>query len=204
VELKATLALLSESVENEALAALAQLSPEEREVIRLRVPWTRLLNETATLEYVQQQPERFVLKHGSSYGGKAVFIGKARFEDSFAQRCQQTFGTPLSWEALCQRAFECRHEGGYVAQQLVENHPLPHLLCSPNTTTSRPLYVDFSLFSSAGMPTLANWGGVCRGSADRVVNILGGGGLVPLLLKEVAQHLQLGDLPYELDAQGPC
>ncbi|MCL2313857.1 MAG: hypothetical protein FWC28_01205 [Proteobacteria bacterium] len=196
VELKATLALLSESNENETLAQLAQLTPEERDTIAQRVPWTRLLDEKSVLERVQQQPELYVLKHGSSYGGKAVFIGKTRFEDSFALRCQQTFGMPLSWEDLCQRAFET---GAYVAQQLVENLPRPHLLCTPNSASSRPLYVDFSLFSSAGMDTLPNWSGVCRASADRVVNILGGGGLVPLLLEEVAQHLQLGDLPYALD-----
>jgi len=199
VEMKATFALLSESVENEALAALAQLTDEERKAIALCVPWTRLLEGKPLLECVQQAPERYVLKKNWSYGGKAVFIGKTRFESSFAERCQEVFGKPLSWEALCQHAFESRDGGGYVVQEVVENVPKAHVLCTPSEVVACSLFVDFSLFSCVGTPTLPAWGGVCRGSPSRVVNIQGGGGLVPLLLEEVAQHLQLGDLPYGLD-----
>jgi hypothetical protein len=199
VEVKATFALLSESAENEALAALANLSPEESTAIAEWVPWTRLFEEKSVLECVKQEPERYVLKQNWSYGGKAVFIGKTRFEADFAERCRQVFGEPLSWEALCERAFESREGGGYVAQELVENAPMPHTLCTPSGVSSCSLYVDFSLFSSVGIQTLPHWGGVCRGSTSRVVNILGGGGLVPLLSEEVARKLQLGDLSYAVE-----
>jgi hypothetical protein len=191
VEVKAAFALLSESMENEALASLAKLNNEEREAVEKMVPWTRLFEEKHLLESALHAPERYVLKKNWSYGGKAVFIGQTRFEPEFARRCQQVFGEPLSWEALCKRAFESRQDGGYVIQQALENAPHMHCLCTPAGATSAPLFVDFSLFSSAGTPALPKWGGVCRGSTSRVVNILGGGGLVPLLHAEVAKQLQL-------------
>ncbi|MCL2011709.1 MAG: hypothetical protein FWG75_02820 [Cystobacterineae bacterium] len=205
VELKATFALLSESVDNEALALLAQLSPEEREAIALQVPWTRLFDEKTLVEPVQQNPERYVLKKNGSYGGKAVFIGADRFEKDFAERCQQLFGKPLSWEELCQHAFESQEDGGYVVQQAIENSPQMHWLCTPAEVFSCPLYVDFSLYTSVGIQPLPHWGGVCRGSNSRVVNIQGGGGLVPLLREEVAKHLQLekGACPFEERALPP-
>ena len=202
VEIKATFALLSESTENEALAALAKLSPKEREAIARLVPWTRIFEGNALLECVKQAPERYVLKQNWSYGGKAVFIGKARFEPGFAERCQQVFGQPLSWEALCQRAFESREGGGYIVQELVENVPKAHMLCTPSEVSPCLLFVDFSLFGSVGIHPLPRWGGVCRGSLSRVVNILGGGGLVPLLKEEVAKHLELGDLSHKLGFEG--
>jgi len=200
VEVKATFALLSESVDNEALAARAKLSPQEREAIAGLVPWTRLFQEKSLLECVQQAPERYVLKKNWSYGGKAVFVGKTRFEPDFEARCLQVFGKPLSWEALCERAFESLDGGGYVVQEMIENTPTRHVLCTPSGVSSCQLFVDFSLFSSVGIHPLPPWGGVCRGSLSQVVNILGGGGLVPLLREEVAKHLQLGDLPHRLTA----
>ena len=198
VEMKATFALLSEAVENEALAVQARLSPEECEAIAQWVPWTRLCEGKALLKAVQREPERYVLKKSWSYGGKAVFIGKTHQGPEFAQRCQEVFGEPLSWEALCERAFEAR-EGGYVVQQRVENVPQAHVLCTPSQVTACQLYVDFSVYASVGIHPLPLWGGVCRGSSSQVVNILGGGGLVPLLCEEVAEALQLGESAYCLD-----
>ena len=195
VEMKATFALLSEAVDNPTWARLAQLSPEECEAIARLLPWTRLFENKALLKRVQEAPELYVLKKSWSYGGKAVFIGKTRFEEDFAQRCQQVFGETLSWETLCERAFESREAGGYVVQEVVENTPQLHTLCTPTENFSLPLYVDFSMYSSVGTRKLPAWSGVCRGSTSPVVNILGGGGVVPLLCAEVAQHLQLGDLP---------
>jgi hypothetical protein len=34
------------------------------------------------------------------------------------------------------------------------------------------------------------WGGVCRGSLSQIVNIVGGGGVLPLLTAEVAAKLE--------------
>jgi hypothetical protein len=51
------------------------------------------------------------------------------------------------------------------------------------------LYVDFSAYASVGVEEKIPWGGVCRGSVSQIVNIQGGGGVLPLLSTEVADDL---------------
>jgi hypothetical protein len=71
---------------------------------------------------------------------------------------------------------------------LVETTPEAHLLCSGTRQTEVQLYVDFSAYASVGVEAPA-WGGVCRGSVSHIVNIVGGGGVIPLLTEEVAGAL---------------
>jgi hypothetical protein len=40
-----------------------------------------------------------------------------------------------------------------------------------------------------GLAKQPAWGGVCRGSTSEIVNIVGGGGVLPLITTEVAQKL---------------
>ena len=40
-----------------------------------------------------------------------------------------------------------------------------------------------------GLDPVPKWGGVCRSSISAIVNIMGGGGVIPLITKEVAQSL---------------
>jgi hypothetical protein len=49
--------------------------------------------------------------------------------------------------------------------------------------------VDYSAYASVGLGQEPAWGGVCRGSVSQVVNIVGGGGVLPLLTREVADRL---------------
>jgi hypothetical protein len=63
------------------------------------------------------------------------------------------------------------------------------VLCSGNSTEVVGLYVDFSAYASVGLGKQPNWGGVCRGSLSQIVNIVGGGGVLPLLTEEVAGSL---------------
>ena len=51
--------------------------------------------------------------------------------------------------------------------------------------SSVELYVDFSAYASVGIDAPLEWGGVCRGSLSQIVNIVGGGGVLPLLTEEV-------------------
>jgi hypothetical protein len=54
---------------------------------------------------------------------------------------------------------------------------------------AQELFVDFSAFASVQPGRPPNWGGVCRGSVSQIVNIVGGGGVLPLLTSEVAEKL---------------
>jgi hypothetical protein len=79
--------------------------------------------------------------------------------------------------------------GGFVVQRLVEIETERHLLCSGATQLPTDLFVDFSAYASVGLDTQPKWGGVCRGSLSHIVNIVGGGGVLPLITTEVARSL---------------
>ena len=79
--------------------------------------------------------------------------------------------------------------GGFVVQERIPLPREPHLLLSREGAREMALYVDFSVYASVGLPRQAGWGGVCRGSSAQIVNILGGGGVVPVLRDTVANAL---------------
>ena len=66
-----------------------------------------------------------------------------------------------------------------------------HLLCTQSGVAPAQLYVDFSAYASVGLNEAPDWGGVCRGSPSQIVNIVGGGGVLPLITSEVAAELLL-------------
>lgn len=189
VEVKAVFALLSQALEDGALAKEAGLSDAELEAIGATVPWTRPFRGEALLAQVTAQPERFVLKRSWDYGGRAVFVGRTRNEPGFAERVTAAYGEALGWEALCQRAVVDPAGGGFVVQQVVDITPERHLLCSGPAQIPTDLYVDFSTYASVGLDAQPKWGGVCRGSISHIVNIVGGGGVLPLLTTDVARSL---------------
>jgi hypothetical protein len=95
----------------------------------------------------------------------------------------------LDWEALCRRCAEDLTGGGYVVQKRIENHQDSHFLCDRKGAHEIDLHVDFSAYASVGLDADIAWGGVCRGSTSSIVNIVGGGGVVPLLTEEAAEVL---------------
>jgi len=203
IEVKTTFALLSQAGQEPSLAARAGLDADELQAAREAIPWTRLFRRGPAkdeeggpiadlVSFVAAQPERFVLKRAWDYGGKAVFIGASAEDDSFSDRTRAAFGAALSWSELCQRAADDRLGGGFVVQAMVDAAPQVHLLCTEDGLSARPLYVDFSAYGSVGLTRSPEWGGVCRGSASHVVNIVGGGGVLPLLTTEVADALLAG------------
>jgi hypothetical protein len=189
VEVKAVFALLSQALEDGALAQAAGLDDHQLEAIAQAVPWTRPFRGAALLTQVQAEPDRFVLKRSWDYGGRAVFVGRTRHEPGFAERTQAAYGAALDWNTLCERAVADTQGGGFVAQHLVETHPEEHLLCSGPAQLPVELYVDFSAYASVGLDPQPKWGGVCRGSLSHIVNIVGGGGVVPLITTEVARSV---------------
>jgi len=200
IETKANFALLSRAVEEPALAARAGLTPEELAALRASVPWTRMLERAPGLdpegravpdisERVAAEPARFVLKRAWDYGGKAVFVGSHLGEAGFAERSRAAFGAALDWPALVARAAEDTRGGGFVVQERVEVPLETHLLATDMEAKRADVFVDYSAFASVGLTEQPPWGGVVRASASPIVNILGGGGVLPVLTLEVAAAL---------------
>jgi len=200
IETKANFALLSRAMEEPALAARAGLTGEELAALRSSVPWTRLLGHAPGLDpdgravadiaaRVAEEPARFVLKRAWDYGGKAVFVGSHTGEAGFAERSRAAFGAALDWTELVDRAAEDRRGGGFVVQERVEVPLETHLLATDAEAKRADVFVDYSAFCSVGLPGQPPWGGVVRASASPIVNILGGGGVLPVLTREVATAL---------------
>ena len=200
IETKANFALLSRAVDEPALAARAGLTAEELAALRASVPWTRMLARAPGLDpegrsvpdiaaRVAAEPARFVLKRAWDYGGKAVFVGSHAGELGFAERSQAAFGAALDWPALVARAAEDRRGGGFVVQERVEVPLETHLLATDAEAKRADVFVDYSSFCSVGLDEQPPWGGVVRASASPIVNILGGGGVLPVLTVEVASAL---------------
>jgi hypothetical protein len=138
---------------------------------------------------VSSNPARFVLKRAWDYGGKAVFVGVAAGTEGFEQRVRSAYGVDLDWPKLCERAAQDTVGGGFVVQEFVHTSPEKHLVCSEEGVAAADWYVDFSCYASVGLQSAPAWGGVCRGSTSQIVNIVGGGGVLPLLVREVADQL---------------
>lgn len=189
VEVKAVFALLSQALDDSRLVKEARLTEPELEAIRETVPWTRHFRGDELLAKVQADPDRYVLKRSWDYGGRAVFVGRTRNEPGFTERTQAAYGEPLTWEALCQRAVVDEAGGGFVVQQVIDITTEEHLLCSGPAQIPTQLFVDFSAYASVGLGDQPRWGGVCRGSISHIVNIVGGGGVLPLITSEVARSL---------------
>lgn len=189
VEVKAVFALLSQALQDSRLQREARLTEPELDAIKEAVPWTRPFSGEELLKKVQENPDQYVLKRSWDYGGRAVFVGKTRAEPGFAERTKAAYGEALSWEALCARASTDPAGGGFVVQEIVNITPEEHVLCSGPAQIPTQLFVDFSAYASVGLDAQPKWGGVCRGSISHIVNIVGGGGVIPLLTSDVARSL---------------
>jgi len=168
LEAKATLAELSRGAD----AAESWLTAEERALVQRLVPWTRRLDRD-TAELAAREPARYVLKRSWDYGGKGVYLG---------------IDTPASrWSELLQKAQ--RPEDVWIVQELVDAPTLPRTLAQPDGEPAQvAAYVDLCAFTNLGLSSTPS-GGASRVAPRRVVNILGGGGLAPILRPQVARAL---------------
>jgi len=201
VEVKTSFALLSRALAEPELARAAELTEEELAAARAAVPWTRPFRRGPSVDpdgaqvpdlvaRVAAEPARFVLKRAWDYGGRTVFVGRSAGEPGFDERVVAAYGETLDWGEVCARAAVDPACGGFVVQELVEAVAQPHLLCTPDGLHAVELFVDFSAYASVGLEHAPAWGGVCRGSPSRIVNIVGGGWVLPLLNADVAEELR--------------
>jgi hypothetical protein len=187
-EVKGVLAELSRIVAEENGKGL-DLSEEQRASIARVVPWTRVLSRDASLTpdgervadlsaYVILHPERFVVKKSWDYGGKSVHLGPEVVAHEGMNGWRQKVEAALA-----------DGPGAFVVQQFVSSPKKRHLVVSADgATTWEEVYVDASSYSATGSRAVPG-GGVVRFARVGVVNIVGGGGVAPLITTEVAERL---------------
>jgi len=171
LEAKALFARLSECGSDAQLATRAGLDEAEVAAAR-RLPLTRRL-DAALAPRVVVERERWVLKRSWDYGGKSVHLG-AETE-------------PAAWERVVREAASDLRGGGFVAQERVFAARRPATRVSPEGTDRTELYRDVSTY--CGLGSDAPTGSVVRAAASPIVNILGGGGLAPVIPADVLERL---------------
>ena len=203
LEVKGMLALLHEALGDAKRLAAFGLDEAERDMIARVVPWTRLLGTGATTladgtrvpdlaAWAAEHPERLVLKRSWDYGGKSVVLGPESGEAGVQARMREVLGDgAATWPSFVAQAARDPHM--WVLQEFVPPTPRRHLLVEPDgaggvTASWRDLFVDISAYATIGRAPRPQ-GGACRASGSRIVNILGGGGLTPLLPADVVAEL---------------
>ncbi|HEU4384218.1 MAG TPA: hypothetical protein VFR85_12045 [Anaeromyxobacteraceae bacterium] len=171
LEAKALFARLSECAEDQALAARAGLDEAER-AAAARLPLTRRLAPGLVPRLLAER-EEWVLKRSWDYGGKSVHLG-AEME-------------PLDWEAAVRSAAADLRGGGFVAQERIFAARRRATRVAPEGVSRGDLYRDLSTY--CGLLPASPRGSVVRAAASPVVNILGGGGLAPVVPEDVLQRL---------------
>jgi uncharacterized circularly permuted ATP-grasp superfamily protein len=144
--------------------------PEEVEIIRRHVPWTRRVEDTRTIfhedncdliDLIRRERNRFVLKPNDDYGGHGVFIG---WETS-----------PEEWEQAISNALA--HP--YVVQERVALKKVAMPVFGDPVKLAE-MFVDFNPFLFENEPE----GALIRLSSSSLLNITAGGGQTALLVLE--------------------
>jgi hypothetical protein len=172
LEAKALFARLSEAADDPALAARAGLDEAERGAAG-RLPWTRLLDAPLVPRVVEGR-EGLVLKRSWDYGGKSVHLGAET--------------APEAWARVVGEAAADRRGGGFVVQERIFAARRPATRVTPGGVERGELYRDVSTY--AGLLPVHPSGSVVRAAASPIVNILGGGGLAPVIPAEVWERLR--------------
>jgi len=171
LEAKALFARLSECAEDAGLAARAGLDEAER-AAAARLPWTRRL-DAAVAARIKAERQGFVIKRSWDYGGKSVHLG-AELEQA-------------AWAQVVDEALADGRGGGFVAQERIFAIRKPATRIAGDEVTHGLLYRDLSTY--CGLGPVRPGGSVVRAAASPIVNILGGGGLAPVIPEDVAARL---------------
>jgi hypothetical protein len=199
LEAKGMLALLSAAAADGALGRELGLAEAELAAIDRALPWTRLLAAGATRgpsgepladlpAEVAANGARFVLKRSWDYGGRSVFLGDGH-DDRAAARAGELLGAarPLAWPELVAAAATDPRDA-WVVQELVAFAPSRRWLAGPDGARAIDLFLDRSAFTNLGTAVRPR-GGAARAAPGKIVNILGGGGLAPLIRDDVLAAL---------------
>jgi hypothetical protein len=199
LEVKALLAEISRAAHEPQLAQAIGLDGPEL-MAAARVPWNRrLIHAPGTdfssepvadiVELAKAHQSDLVLKRSWGYGGSSVLLGDELDSSGGQARAREISGlsdrVAIRWGELLDR---CATAGDCVVQRRVEPVARPHLVVGPDGPGWTDWYVDVSSFTNLGVQPQPH-GGVRRGSRSRIVNILGGGGLVPVIRQPVMERL---------------
>ncbi len=197
LEVKGMLGLLSAAAGRADLG----LTDDEHDAVLRTVPWTRVLEPGATpdpagapiadlVPWVRANGAALVLKRSWDYGGKSVFLGAELDSDASQARLRTVLGReggpPIDWNQLVD--FALGDGDAWVVQDLVLAAREPHLRVEPDGPRERSLFVDLSAYTNTTVAPQPS-GGAVRASESRIVNILGGGGLAPLLREDILARL---------------
>ncbi|MGW4241189.1 hypothetical protein [Nocardia sp. NPDC004722] len=125
----------------------------EQALLAAHIPWTRVLDrtDTALLDRLDADQDRFVLKPANRLGGDGVVLGT---------RCARS-----TWRAALRHAATT---GGYVAQEYC---PLPTVPGYPDLTVGLDTFLFNGQFA----------GYMARCSTDPVINVAAGGYCLPVI-----------------------
>jgi hypothetical protein len=190
IEVKGMLALLSAAVDEPGGLAAFGATDDEATALARVVPWTRLLvpgpatlpggeRTTDLVAWAAEHPHELVLKRSWDYGGKSVVLGPDHHADDTRARMAELAPGATDWPSFLRLA--AAQPDLWVLQRFVLPTPRRHLLVEDGVRASwHELYVDISAYANLGDAPRPR-GGACRASSSRIVNILGGGGLTPLV-----------------------
>jgi hypothetical protein len=152
--------------------AQKHFSPDERQVFRRHVLWTRLLSDRQTtlpdgrvgdlLEYVRNDHEILVLKPNRAYGGEGVVIGPAV--------------TQQEWESALEQALADKER--WVVQQLA-NIPASEF---PVLDESGKMHIEPFHVVMGFAPSKYGLAVLLRASQKQVVNVAQRGGMCVLMV----------------------
>jgi hypothetical protein len=95
--------------------------------------------------------------------------------------------TEEAWRAAVEAALGDERGGGFIAQERVVTGHAPATRVTSDAIERAPLYRDVSTY--CGLGPSAPSGSVVRAAASPVVNILGGGGIAPVVTDDVLSRL---------------
>ncbi|HEY4739688.1 MAG TPA: circularly permuted type 2 ATP-grasp protein [Candidatus Acidoferrales bacterium] len=145
-------------------------NPEERELIRRHIPWTRLVGEIRTtragetidlLAHIRQHRENFVLKPNDEYGGAGVMLG---WETD-----------PAAWDAAIERAVKDGYGTWVVQEKIAVRREVFPFVEAGNKVVMKDMLVDLAPYLFRGKLS----GFLTRLSSTGLANVTSGGGQIP-------------------------
>ena len=184
-ESKGFLAVLSHVASADDLARDVGLTGEEIQVVRSRVPWSRLLGRldcAVPFHSVESRLQSLVLKRSVGYGGHQVVMGDTWESEETQARLRQltslvgrvSFASFASWA-------EAKDTSLWIAQERMSGARRETEVLTGNGLETWNAWYDASIFLNTRAPGICH-GGVSRVATTPVVNIGTGGGLAPFVI----------------------
>jgi hypothetical protein len=186
-ESKAFLALLSQVADDPNIAASIPLSSAEVEVVKTRVPWSRVLSPQlleVSETSLTSRMDQLVFKRSAGYGGHHVIVG----DDWHSATTQNQLAAIMGGAQLITiRDFMDwamrRDSSTWIVQERMSGLKRRTDVLTASGVETWDAWFDASLFMNTGA-SFHSGGGVSRVAKNPVVNIGTGGGLAPFVINK--------------------